>query len=117
MYNALREAHVGGWEVAFVLLIVGYILYRAGKAKVAKILHMLLRLMVVIILVTGAWLLFQFHTSDAYYYVKGLLAIVVFGLMEMSLGRARKQENSIGFFIGTLVVMVLVILLGYRVFA
>ncbi|QRG66511.1 YisL family protein [Brevibacillus choshinensis] len=116
MYNALKEAHVGGWEVAFVLLIIGYILYRVGKTKVAKVLHILLRLMMVIILVSGAWLLFQFHTSDIYYYVKGLLAIVTFGLMEMSLGRARKQEGSTGFFIGALVVIVVVIMLGYRVF-
>ena len=116
-YNALKEAHVGGWEVAFVLLIVGYILYRLGKAKAGKIVHMLLRLMIVIILVSGAWLLFQYHTSDFYYYVKGILAIVLFGLMEMSLGRARRNEGSIGFFIGALVVMVLVIMLGYRVFA
>jgi len=117
MYNALKEAHVGSWEVAFVLLIVGYILYRAGKARVAKILHMLLRLMVVIIFVTGAWLLFQFHASDVYFYVKGVLAIAAFGLMEMCLGRARRQEGGIGFFIGALVLLVIVIMLGYRVFA
>lgn len=103
--------------MAFVLLIVAYILYRAGKAKAGKIVHMLLRLMVVIILVSGAWLLFQFHTSDVYFYVKGILAIIAFGLMEMSLGRAKRQEGSIGFFIGALAVMVLVIMLGYRVFA
>lgn len=116
MYNALKEAHVGGWEVAFVLLIVAYILYRVGKAKAGKIVHMLLRLMMVIILVSGAWLLFAFHVSDVLYYVKGLLAIITFGLMEMSLGRASRKEGSIGFFIGALAVMVLVILMGYRVF-
>lgn len=116
-YNALIESHVGSWEVAFVLLIVGYILLRVGKAKAGKIVHMLLRLMMVIILVSGAWLLFQYRAGDIYYYVKGLAAIITFGLMEMSLGRAARKQASIGFFIGALVVMVLVILLGYRVFA
>ncbi|MGG1658515.1 YisL family protein [Brevibacillus sp. NRS-1366] len=116
-YNALKEAHIGGWEVAFVLLIVGYILYRLGKAKAGKIVHMLLRLMIVIILVSGLWMLFQYHASDFYFYVKGILAIITFGLMEMSLGRARRQDASLGFFIGALVVMVLVIMLGYRVFS
>ncbi|MED1724827.1 YisL family protein [Brevibacillus parabrevis] len=116
-YKALLESHVGGWEVAIVLLIVAYFLYRAGKEKVGKIVHMLLRLMMVIILVSGAWMLFTVHASEVYFYVKGLLAIVAFGLIEMSLGRAKRQEGSIGFFIGCLIVLVVVIMLGYRVFA
>jgi len=117
MYNMLRESHIGGWEVAFVLLIIGYILYRAGKAKAGKIVHMVLRLMIVIILLSGGGLLFGYHASDVFYYVKAILAIVVFGLMEMSMGRASRNQPSTGFFIGALVVMVLVILLGYRVIA
>lgn len=117
MYNMLKESHVGGWEVAFVLLIIGYILYRVGKAKAGKIVHMLLRLMIVIVLLSGAGLLFSYHASDFYFYVKGILAIVAFGLMEMSMGRASRKQPSIGFFIGALVVLVLVILLGYRIFA
>jgi uncharacterized membrane protein SirB2 len=115
VYKALVESHVGGWEVAFVLLIIGYILYRAGKERVAKILHMILRLMIVIIAVSGIWMLFAFRAGDWLYYVKGLLALIVFGLMEMSLGRARRNEASIGFFVGALALMVIVILIGYRV--
>jgi uncharacterized membrane protein SirB2 len=117
MYNMLRESHVGGWEVAFLLLIVGYILYRVGKAKAGKIIHMILRLMILIIFLSGAGLLFSYHASDFYYYVKAILGIVVFGLMEMSLGRASRNQPSIGLFIAALAVMVLVILLGYRVFS
>jgi uncharacterized membrane protein SirB2 len=115
VYKALLESHVGGWETAFVLLIVGYILYRAGREKAGKIVHMLLRLMIVIIVVSGAWMLFQFHAGDVLYYVKGVLGLFVFGLMEMALGRARRQEASIGFFIGALALMVVVILIGYGV--
>lgn len=115
MYNALIESHVGAWETAFVLLIVGYILYRAGKHRIAKILHMILRLMAVIIVVSGAWMLFQFHTTDVLYYSKGLLGITAIGLMEMALVRGAKNTPSVGFFAGALVLLVLVILIGYRV--
>lgn len=115
MYNALVESHVGAWEVAFVLLIVGYLLYRLRKEKVAKILHMILRLMAVIIVVSGGWMLFQFHAADVLYYVKGLLGIVTIGLMEMALVRGSKGTPSHGFFIGALVLLVIVILIGYRV--
>jgi uncharacterized membrane protein SirB2 len=115
MYNALVHSHVGAWEVAFVLLIVGYILYRAGKQRIAKILHMILRLMAVIIVVSGVWMLFQFHAADALYYVKGLLGIVTIGLMEMALVRGGKGKPSVGFFVGALVLLVVVILIGYRV--
>ena len=115
MQNALLESHVGGWEVALVLLIIGYILYRAGKERVARILHMILRLMIIIIAVSGIWMLFAYHAGDVLYYVKGILAILAFGLMEMSLGRARRNEASIGFFVGALMLLVVVILIGYRV--
>ncbi len=115
MYNALVESHVGAWEVAFVLLIVGYILYRAGKQRIAKVLHMILRLMAVIILVSGAWMLFQFRAAEPLYYVKGLLGFLTIGLMEMALVRAGKGTPSIGFFAGALVLLVVVILIGYRV--
>ncbi|WP_413541971.1 YisL family protein [Brevibacillus sp. WF146] len=115
MSNAFLEAHVGSWEVAFILLIVGYILFRIGKEKVGNIVHMFLRVMMVIVVVTGAWMLFKFHTGDVLYYVKGVLGLFVFGLMEMALGRARRQEASTGFFVGALALMVVVILIGYRV--
>lgn len=116
MYNMLLESHVGGWEVAFVLLIIAYILHRMGKAKAGKILHMILRLMIVIILASGAGLLFSYHATDVYFYIKAILALVVFGLMEMSLGRASRQQPSLGFFIGAIVLMVVVILFGYENF-
>jgi hypothetical protein len=115
VYNALVESHVGAWEAAFVLLIVGYILYLVNKHTIAKILHMILRLMAVIIVGSGLWMLFQFHAGDVLYYVKGLLGIVTIGLMEMALVRGSKNTPSAGFFAGALVLLVLVILIGYRV--
>ncbi|USG66951.1 DUF1516 family protein [Brevibacillus ruminantium] len=115
MYKALVESHVGAWEVAFLLLIVSYILYRVGKERIAKILHMILRLMIVIIVVSGIWMLFAFRSGDVLYYIKGVLGLLTFGLMEMALGRARRNEASTGFFIGALVLLVVVILTGYRV--
>jgi uncharacterized membrane protein SirB2 len=115
VYHALVESHVGAWEVAFVLLIVGYILYRVNKHTIAKVLHMILRLMAVIIVGSGVWMLFQFHAGDVLYYVKGLLGIATIGLMEMALVRGSKNTPSVGFFAGALVLLVLVILIGYRV--
>jgi uncharacterized membrane protein SirB2 len=117
MYHALVESHVGAWETALVLLIVSYILYRANKHTIANILHMILRLMAVIIVGSGVWMLFQFHATDVLYYVKGLLGIVTIGLMEMALVRGKKNTPSVGFFAGALVMLVLVILIGYRVIA
>lgn len=116
MYNALVQSHVGAWEVALVLLIIGYILYRMDKNKVGKVLHMILRLMFVIIIVSGVWMLFQFRAADVLYYIKGILGIMTVGLMEMSLLRAAKDKPSGGFFIGALVLLVIVIMIGYRVF-
>ena len=111
----MYEAHVGGWEVALVLFIIGYILYRMDKVKVAKILHMILRLMYIIIIVAGAGMLVMTDFADWTLLVKGILGIVAIGLIEMAMVRASKRVPSTGFFIGALVLFVLVILIGYGV--
>lgn len=115
MYKPLIESHVGAWEVAIVLLLVGYILYRMNKPKAAKVIQMILRLLYVIIVGSGIWMLFQFRSSDPLYYVKGLLGIVTVSLAERALSRAAKQQPSVGYLVATLVLFVVVILVGYRV--
>ncbi|UFJ39551.1 YisL family protein [Brevibacillus humidisoli] len=115
LYNPLIQSHVGAWEVAFVLLIIGYVLYRLDKQKIAKVIQMILRLMYVIIAVSGIWMLLAFRTDDPLYYIKGLLGIATISLAEMAMVRASKQRPSLGFLIGCLVLFVVVILIGYRV--
>lgn len=46
--------HITSWVVALILVFVSYGLYGAGKAKGAKITHMILRLFYIIIILTGA---------------------------------------------------------------
>ncbi len=49
--------HITSWVVALILVFVSYGLYGSGKAKGAKITHMILRLFYIIIILTGAELL------------------------------------------------------------
>ncbi|AIG24734.1 YisL family protein [Brevibacillus sp. 7WMA2] len=114
-YEAMLASHVGGWEAALVLLILAYVFYRLDKNKIAKILHMILRLMYIIIVVFGAMLLFKFYLSDIRFIIKGLLGVCTIGLMEMALVRADKHKPNFIFFVGSLVLLVIVVLIGYRV--
>ncbi|MBO8163451.1 MAG: YisL family protein [Brevibacillus sp.] len=111
----MLESHVGSWEAAFVLLLIGYVLYRLGKERAARIMQMVLRLLYLIIVGSGIWMLVQYHKTEPLYYVKGILGIVTISLAEMAMVRAAKQRPSLGFLIGAVVLFVLVILIGYRV--
>ena len=115
MYKPLIESHVGAWEVAIVLLLVGYILYRLDKQKAAKVIQMILRLLYVVIVGSGLWMLFQFHSSDPLYYLKGLLGIATIALAEIALKRAAHRHPSLSYLVAALVLFVVVILIGYRV--
>lgn len=108
------QAHVGSWELALVLGIVSYFLYRFHQEKVAKILHMIVRLAFVIVVVTGGYMLFVFSPAGIFH-LKALLALIGISLMEMALIRAKKDEPGLAFFLSSLVVLVVVILIGYGV--
>ncbi|GAA4708426.1 DUF1516 family protein [Brevibacillus fulvus] len=115
MGQGLLHAHVGAWEAAFVLYIIAYILVRLRQNRIAKILHMILRLLFVIIVVSGLWMLFAYMAGEVRYYIKGILGLVTIGLIEMTMGRATKGKANLSFFILSLVLFVLVILIGYQV--
>ncbi|AJD90695.1 hypothetical protein JMA_13780 [Jeotgalibacillus malaysiensis] len=86
--------HITTWVLGIVLFFIALALMKGANAKGAKIVHMILRLMYVLIIFTGGWLFFQFSANDAALYgVKFLLGILVIGFMEMILVRTKKQKS------------------------
>lgn len=59
--------HITSWVVALILVFVSYGLYGSGKAKGAKITHMILRLFYIIIILTGAELFVRFANWNGEY--------------------------------------------------
>src|SRR5690625_1401991 len=86
----MTHMHVTGWAVALILFIIALVMYNQGKAKPAKILHMILRLVYLFILYTGGDLIAHYFGGNNLLpeaIVKGLAGIWVIAAMEMILVR------------------------------
>lgn len=114
MFNMFFASHQGSWAFVAIFFVIAYFLYKAHKRKAGTILHMILRLFFIIMIVSGIGMLIEYNWA-AMYVIKGILAIVMMGLMEMSLGKTKRGENGMGLFIGAVVVLVIVALMGFGV--
>ncbi|GER65759.1 UPF0344 protein [Weizmannia acidilactici] len=109
------DTHVTTWVIAIILFIVALFLHKAGKEKGFKIVQMILRLLYILVIVTGALLFFHNQSLDpALYGVKLLGGILVIGMMEMILLRLAKGKNTGVFWVLFIVFFIGVLYLGLR---
>lgn len=108
----MTHFHITSWVILLILFFVAYTRYSKG-------LHMAVRLFYLIVIASGLDLMFRFKVFQMANFVgeyvgKVVLAVVLIGLMEMVLARKAKETLSKGIYIGFWVVLILVILLGFR---
>ncbi|NGP45882.1 DUF1516 family protein [Bacillaceae bacterium SIJ1] len=108
MLDGFIASHAGSWAFVVLLFILSFFMIRV------KFLPMILRLFYVIMLVTGVYILIQ-YAFPINYLIKGILAVITIGLMEATLGRKKRGENANVFFVISLALLVVIILLGYGV--
>lgn len=112
--SIFQGIHRGSWFFLLVLFLLSYYLLSVGKEKTGKITHMVLRLFYIVMLFSGIGLLMAYNFS-AFYSVKGIIAFIMIGLMEISCVRAKKgKPNRLAFYAGS-VLLLIVILMGFRV--
>lgn len=112
--SLFQGAHQGSWFFLLVLFFITYYSFTKRKVNVGKVTHMILRLFYVIMLFSGIGLLAAYNFS-AFYSVKGIIALIMIGLMEMSCVRAKKEKpHSVVFYSGSALLLI-VILMGFRV--
>ncbi|MDM5297455.1 YisL family protein [Bacillus pumilus] len=109
--------HITVWVLGIILFFVAFAL--AGKHdKGAKIVHMIVRLLYLLIIATGVELYVRtgmnIPSFQGEYFGKMILGILVIGLMEMVLVRKKKGKSVKGVFVGFLVIAIVTILLGLR---
>lgn len=109
--------HVTGWALAFILLFVVTVFYNQGKAKPGKILHMVLRLMYLVIIGTGVYMLISFTYSGASQIgelvikvIAGLWAIVAIELITV---KTAKGKSTKAWWIQFIIAAILAIVLGF----
>ncbi len=106
--------HVTAWFLTLVLFFVAVYLLKANKQRPLKIIQMVLRLLYLIVLGTGVYLLaayYQFQSLDAN--IKGLIGLWIIFCMEFILTRGSKRKPTKIFWIQLIISLVLVFYYGY----
>ncbi|MEW9109138.1 YisL family protein [Cytobacillus gottheilii] len=110
----MTHAHITTWVVALILFFVVLSLQKSGKAKGAKIVHMVLRLFYLLIIGTGIWMLTSISNIDMMYILKSLIGIWVIAAVEMVLVRTAKGKKTGILWAQLGISLVLVIYLGLK---
>ncbi|ASN06547.1 YisL family protein [Virgibacillus necropolis] len=108
--------HVTAWALAFILFIVVVVLNKSGKAKGAKIVHMILRLDYLLLLYSGGTLLAHYFggspmMGEAIF--KGLAGIWAIFAMEMIAVKMTRHEATKSFWIQLVIAVLLTLILGF----
>ncbi|MGN1401471.1 MAG: YisL family protein [Bacillus sp. (in: firmicutes)] len=110
----ITDMHLTSWMLGLILLVVSITLFKKGNQKGYKITHMILRVVFLLIIATGADLLFRMATITGEYIGKAMLGLVVIGLAEVFLSRLAKGKSTKGFSIALAVVFALVVIMGLQ---
>ncbi|MGA9225934.1 MAG: YisL family protein [Mesobacillus sp.] len=106
------HAHMTAWFLALILFFVSLGLHKSGKEKGSKIVHMILRVVYLLILLTGFMLLSSINISIMYV-LKAAVGLWVISMLEMILIRTKKNEKASILWIQFIVALLLVLYLGF----
>lgn len=110
MMIGFAHTHKAFWLVLLILFVLTLIFRKQ------KVTPMLLRISYLVMLITGISLLVSYK-FPLQYTIKGILAVLLIGVLEMVVGRVRRgSTDKLPLFIGLAAVLfVIVILFGYNV--
>jgi uncharacterized membrane protein SirB2 len=113
----MTHAHMTAWFLALVLFLVAFFLQKGGKAKGAKIVSMVLRVVYLLILATGIMLLFSpggiGSDLTLQYIFKAVVGVWVIGSFEMILAKHAKKQRTTMFWISFVIAFALALYLGF----
>lgn len=105
--------HITAWVLAFILLFIVATFYKQGKMKPGKILHMILRLVYLLILLTGVLLFLEYSNWSGELIVKVIAGIWAIAAMEMITVKASKEKSTKSAWIQFVIVAFIAIILGF----
>lgn len=108
MLNTFYQMHAGSWAILLIFFFLSYFFPKQ------KWLSMITRLFYLIMLISGIGMLFLLK-FPLVFIVKGILAIILIGMMEVLLAKKQKGEPQTLFWILFAVFLVLVVLFGFNV--
>ncbi|WP_442601659.1 DUF1516 family protein [Paenibacillus sp. KN14-4R] len=108
LFNIFLQSHKGSWAILLILFVASVIFQRQ------KVTQMIQRLFYLIMLVSGIGMLMKLDFPPTYV-VKGIVAILMIGCMEMVLASINKRKPFLPMLIGAIVLAAIVVLIGYGV--
>lgn len=106
------HAHVGFWTLALILFVISLFLKGTGQ----KVLHMIIRLLYVLIVITGLYLVIHLYAVHGFLLIiKMIGGLGVISMMEMILVRRQKEKSTRVFWVLLIVFLVWVFYMGYGV--
>lgn len=108
MYNILLQSHAGSWAILVLLLVISYF------APNQKITPMIQRLFYLIMIITGVSMLVMIGFPLLYVF-KGILAIILIGIMEVIVGRRKRSESTKVYWIAFIVLLLVILSIGYDI--
>lgn len=111
--------HITSWVLALILLIVVLVLHKQGKAKGAKITHMIMRLDYLLILYSGGGLFGAYAKMGmsgsllGEVIAKTIAGIWVIAAIEMIAVKTAKGKSTKGAWIQLVIAFIITLILGF----
>lgn len=107
------HSHITSWVLAIVLFFVALGLHKSGKAKGAKVVQMIARLLYLFIIGTGIWILSSISSISTLYVIKSIVGIIVIAMLEMILVKTSKGKNTGIYWVLFIISFVAVLYIGF----
>lgn len=104
--------HITAWALGIILFFVAYSMYTSGKQ--AKGIHMVVRLLYILIIVSGLLVYKGVNWMPMLYGIKMLVGVWVIASMEMVLVKASKRKATGAFWTQFVIAFLIVLYLGLR---
>lgn len=109
----MAHIHITAWVIAFILLFVVHAMYKGGKAKPGKVLHMILRLDYLLILYSGGSLFAAYSSMSGELIVKVLAGLWTIAAIEMINVKASKDKPTKSWWVQFVIAALIAIILGF----
>lgn len=106
--------HVLSWVIAFGLFFVAVGLHKAGKHKSLKIVQMVLRLVYILIVVSGVMIFLSLDSISILYILKAAVGIWVISVLELILVRMAKEQSTGLYWVQFAISLAVVLYLGLK---
>lgn len=109
----MLHAHIFSWVIGLLLFALSYVFTVRNQVKASLVTSMILRLIYLLIIFTGVWMVVKNFTGQLV--IKGLLGLILIGTMEMILSRTKNGKSTTGMWGMFVIVLAGVLYYGYVV--